>query len=242
MLEVNKIKYKTDFKIDEIKQKVIDKKIRKKEFYINNEGVIISKERSKNERNSKYYNSKYKEKKKRDKYHQAYGVMKDLCKKYYSNPINVLEVGAGFGTFAKMFIDAFNPKSYTLYEFSSIVKKIKKKFNNESCKIYIKNEDFREIDDMDKYDCVIAMSVLEHIKWDKEFLNKIKSNSWVFLSLPVTHAFEHVRGYLVPDSIFYRYEKILDIYEIRQILRPKTSIYKPHLIYPTHWGVVAKKK
>jgi len=237
-----KFKYKTDFNIDKTKQKIIDKMIEKKEFYINKDGIIVSKNYSKHERNHKYYNNKYKKNRWRDKYHQSYGVIKDLCKEYYPDAKNILELGAGFGHFAEIFIDYFNPKSYTIYEFSSTVKEIESRLINKSCDISIKNEDFRNISNIEKYDCVIAMSVLEHIKWDREFLNKIKTNSWVFLSLPVTQAFEHVRGYLTPDSIVYRYRKILDVFEIRQIQRPKSSIYKSSHEYPTHWGVASIKK
>lgn len=230
------------FKCGEFRQKFIEKMINTGEFYRDKNGVILSKEYPENEKNN-FNNDGYGKKPKYIK-KDHYPVVCKLCKKYYPSPINVLEVGPGNGYFAKMHIKKFKPKSYTLYDSSErMVKILNSKFSGEDrTKINIKNKNFKDIpkSEFDNYDCVLALEVFEHINWDKEFLYSMNSGTWVFFSVPRLHHSRHVRAFMTPDSIYYRYHDILDIYEIREVVR--TIHFKSKHNYPLIFAVAAKRK
>lgn len=134
---------------------------------------------------------------------------------------NVLEIGAGTGFFAKKFINEFHPKSYTAYEFSSLFKNIiQKKIPNFFCF----NEDFRHIDDIHKFDLVIALEILEHIVWDIEFLEKIARGTCVIISLPSRMGEFHVRSFVLPESIEHRYKNIIKFEDIEPIYNNKNIV------------------
>ena len=235
--------YKTNFKIDKVKQKYIDNELKTKKFFYNEDGVIVSKEYSKREAGHSYYSKDWKKQKNTGKFHAYKKSMMGLCERYYPSSNNPLEVGGGCGTWAEAFINKFNPDNYTVYEFSSSIEEIKKRVKGLSANVTIRNKTFRDISskELEKYDCVMALEVLEHINWDREFLSKIKSGTWVFISVPVPQAkTEHVRAYLTPDSVAYRYD-MLKIHEIKGVLRSKKSIRKWNHYYPLFWSVVAQR-
>lgn len=230
-----KFSYKCDFLLTKKRMEYIYKIVRKGDFYIKN-GIVISKEFPKRELGRLSYDAERRKGRARDKPRKQYKYVLKLCRKYNHNFNNVLEVGAGFGYFAEMFIMEFKPQKYTLYEFSSeTISTIERRMEKFPTETVIRNETFKNITDVHQYDCIIAQQVLEHINWDKDFLKKIKPKTWVFLSLPTVQGYCHVRAFLTPDSIAYRYRKILKIYEIRHI--PRSRIYK----YPHQWAIVARK-
>jgi 2-polyprenyl-3-methyl-5-hydroxy-6-metoxy-1,4-benzoquinol methylase len=232
-----------EFKCGKFRKKFIEKMIRTGEFYRNKNGVVLSKEYPENEKNN-FNNDGYGKKKPKNRKKNHYPVINRLCKKYYSSPTNVLEVGPGNGYFAKMYINKFKPKSYTLYDTSDrMIKIIKNKFLGEDrTKINIKNKSFKDIpkSEFNNYDCVLGLQVFEHINWDKEFLYSINSGTWVFFSVPRVHGFNHVRAFMTPDSIYYRYHDVLDICEIREVVR--TIHFKSKHNYPLIFAVAAKRK
>ena len=189
--------------------------------------------------NSEMYDSKNFRDKKRTHY---FDTLK-MCKKYYNNPINVLEIGPGTGQFAEMYVNRFKPESYALYENSKpMVKRIKKRFKIEGfTKINIKKKNFKDLSKskLSKYDCVISLEVFEHINWDREFLDLLSYKTWVFFTVPRIHGDIHTRAYLTPDSIFYRYKNILDIHTIREVKRIIHFNSKHN--YPMHWVIVAQR-
>jgi len=233
--------YKTNFKCGEERQKYIEKTVRNGKFCENKDGVVISKEYPKNEKNN--LNSKfYKQDNFKDKKREYYIEVLKLCKNYHSFT-NILEVGAGTCFFAKTYINKFKPNSYTIYDSSDVMcKRSRKKLEGKSStNINIYNNSFKDIsaEELTKYDCVIALEVLEHINWDKEFLFSIAPETWIFFSVPRIHSFNHVRAFLTPDSIAYRYKSILDIYEIREVKRD--IHFKSKHNYPIHWVVAARR-
>ncbi len=238
-----KFNYETNFKVNEHRQRYINKTINGGKFYVNKDGVVISKEYPENEKNNKN-NKIYDSKVFRDKRRAHYFDTLKICKRYYNNPIKVLEVGPGTGQFAEMYINRFKPKSYTFYENSEpMVKRIRNRFKTEgSTKIHIKNKSFKNLStsELREYDCVISLEVFEHINWDREFLSLLSPKTWVFFSVPRINAAVHTRAYLTPDSIFYRYKDILDICAIREVKR--VINFKSKHNYPIHWVATGQRK
>ena len=234
--------YKTNFICDKERRKYIRKVMIKGKFYKNEDGVIVSKEYPKNEGRDQDVKFFSYEKDFRDKKRDYYIPMLNLCDKYYPIATRIIEVGAGTGYFSNKYIKKFKPKRYIFYENSkAMVSKIKKRMRVQKfTKTHIYNESFRNRKELKKYDCVIALEVLEHVGWDKEFLSLVAPLTWVFFSVPRLHAFNHVRAFLTPDSIAYRYKDILDICEIREVKRK--IHFKSRHNYPIHWVVAARKK
>lgn len=240
-MSVFNFKYKTDFKINNKNKKFIDKQISKKNFYVNDDGIIVSKEYFKNEKTDKFYNKEIKRGYMRNKKRRYYDKVFYLCKKYYFDFNDILEIGAGTGYFSKLFIDKFKPKKYTVYEFSKSADIFEKNVKSLITKIILKRESFKNIKILDNYDCFIALEILEHIIWDKVFLSSIPSGKLIFFSVPIIHDKQHVRAFLTPDSIAYRYKDILNIKEILGSSRNIANSYKDEHFYPTHWAVVAER-
>lgn len=226
--------YKHDFAMTDIYKKFMDDQINNLlNHFIDSEGVPISKEFPERELGSKAYNKVWKRKPQRDSEHPYMPVTIELCKTYHSTAKNILEVGAGFGNFALSFIDTFTPESYTAFEFSSAAKKLKKRLKKLACETVVCQDSFRDVQNFDNYDCVIALEVFEHISWDLEFLSKLKTGTWVFFSVPTKHAKDHVRAFLTHASIWKRYRDIVDISEIRCLCL--------HPDFPKWWCVAACK-
>ena len=237
-----KFDYIKKFDMSEDRKRYIEKVLLTKQFYRNEDDIIVSEEYPENEQNSNSENNFDKNGFGIDKNRRHYTIIKKLCKQYYPFPKQVLEVGAGTGYFAKIFIDKFIPQKYAVYEFSKSFKIIRKKFKEERrTKVVIHNKSFKDLSskELEQYDCVIALEVLEHINWDREFLSKIKPGTWVFISVPRIHGYNHVRAFLTPDSIAYRYRDILKIHEIKEV---KRSInFKSKHNYPLIWAAACKK-
>jgi 2-polyprenyl-3-methyl-5-hydroxy-6-metoxy-1,4-benzoquinol methylase len=204
-----------------------------KNHVIDSDGVPISKEFPERELGSKMYNKVWKRKPKYDNIHPYMPVIVELCKTYFPTANNILEVGAGFGHLAIQFIDTLTPESYTAYEFSSAAKKLKKRLKKMTCETAVYQDSFRDIENFGNYDCVLALEVFEHIGWDLEFLSKLRKGMWVFFSVPTKHAKNHVRAFLTHESIWKRYQDVLDIHEIR-CLCLRTD-------FPKWWCVAACK-
>ena len=142
----------------------------------------------------------------------------NLLKKFHPNPQHILDVGAGFGIPAAKIIHQLQPQAYTLYEFSDaadyILKFLKPFGDALSCSIKAYKQSFRDIENLERFDCIVALEILEHINWDLKFLEKIKSGTLVFLSVPKKHGLYHVRAFPNARHVVGRYSKLLDIKEI----------------------------
>ena len=226
----------------ETRKQYVEKSIKMGKFYRNKDSVVVSREYPNKEMTSeaedKIYNKNHK-----DKPRKYYGITNKLCKKYYPNPSCVLEVGSGSGYFAKKYINCLKPKKYVACDFCKMaILRMKKRIKmTENTKIQIKYKNINDIRkiDLEKFDCVIALEVLEHVTKDLKFLSKINKGTWVFLSVPRIYGYNHVRAFLTPDSICYRYRKLLNIYEIRE---DKRNInFKSRHNYPLIWIAVGQK-
>lgn len=203
------------------------------DFLLAPDGTPISKEYPEKESGPKLYNKVWKRKPQRDNIHPYMPVMVELCKKYSPNIKDVLEVGAGFGNLAIMVIEALDLSSYTAYEFSKAYKSIEERFEKVPIETHVISESFRECSNLERFDCVIATEVFEHIYWDIEFILKIPKDTHLYFSVPAKHAKDHVRAFLLPDSIWARYHDLLEIYEIRTVCL--------HENFPKWWCVAAHK-
>lgn len=211
----------------------------KKEFsknrcYVNSQGIIVSRERPQNEVKANEYNNYWIKNPRYSKDHFYTQIAIDLCHKWYDAPQDVLEIGAGFGHAAEKFIKEFKLESYTGYEFSECFNELRDRIKSTgffNYKIY--NYDFQQESIFSGYDCVIALEILEHINKDLEFLEKLDHGTWVFFSVPSTYSRFHVRFFPFPISVHFRFQSLLNIYEIKGI-KNNQNIYK--------WWVVAARK
>ena len=167
-----------------------------------------------------------------------YGEIIKLARKYKLAPKNVLEIGAGFGSFAVEFVDRMNPIKYVACEFApfpfSFLRDRSKKSNFSPLhkNIYDLSADYVET-----FDCVIALEVLEHIKNDLGFLNKVSSGADILMTLPTQESFNHVRMFLLPCSVWERYHKVIDIKEIAAIYIERGKKTR----CPKWWAIIGKK-
>jgi len=166
-----------------------------------------------NEREAAHYN---------DLWDSGYGI-KYRCEQPYVDtivkmlandcrcPKHVLDVGAGFGFPALRFISTFMLRKYTAYEFSNSMDFMSKLLDpfRDYCDITLWKKTFRGIK-TDNYDCVIALEILEHILWDREFICSLKSGTRIFLSVPKNLPGQrHVRTFHNHREVIDRYEHLV---------------------------------
>lgn len=140
---------------------------------------------------------------------------------------NILEIGAGFGLASEEIISKFKPESYCGYEFSNAMSGLRERLNQFStlCNISLINDTFKDIDRMDRFDCVIALEILEHINWDLDFIKKINPGTKVFFSVPTKPNKLHVRHFIDKDSIIKRYSEFLEINSIEFVPHKWHCVY-----------------
>lgn len=235
------LNYETNFFIDERRQRYIDSMLETKFFHEEN-GFIISREFLSKERPSKKYRNGYN--KNRERY---YDIVLNMYEKYSLSCSNILEVGAGSGKFAKRFIERFKPLNYCACDFSKgLCNTIKDNLRDisSSSTISILKKNINDITDkkLKNFDCIISLQVFEHVFKDKEFIRKIPSGCPVLFSVPVFHAYNHVRAFLTPDSVAHRYRKLLKIEEIEEMMirENKTKKCDRHY-YPQMWVAISKR-
>tara|TARA_E500000178_G_scaffold320384_1_gene343471 strand:+ start:2063 stop:2743 length:681 start_codon:yes stop_codon:yes gene_type:complete len=104
-----------------------------------------------------------------------------LVKKYIKN--DLLEVGAGIGSFTENYKNYFSKITLTELDINNI-KKLKKRFKNSKIKIDSKyTEKINR-----KFNSILYMNVLEHIKNDKKeiniCLNRLNKNGYLIILVP----------------------------------------------------------
>jgi len=129
-----------------------------------------------------------------------------LLEKYFPIIDNFLEIGAGSGDFSKA-LTAY-VREGDIIEFSEeSVTQLKKEFAND--KVNILYGDFLAYPFTNKYSLIVMFEVLEHIRNDVEFVNKLhsllKDNGILILSVP-----SKMKNWDITDEIaghYRRYEK-----------------------------------
>ena len=142
--------------------------------------------------------------------------MVEMIKRSGYKPVNILEVGAGFGFTLIKVLQELKPKTYVAYEFSSAIYHIRGLLYNfkSNCEVFLFQKTFRYIHNPKPYDCVIALEIFEHITWDLEFIERLSPGTKVFFSLPNKPGKFHVRHFENEKEITDRYESLLDFEEI----------------------------
>lgn len=188
------------------------------------------KEIPENELEAQEYNDLWNKVSKYAKEHPYVNEMVELMITHCPQPLNVLEVGSGFGFAAKKILKTLDPQSYTMYEFSNAIDYAMDLIGpvDVDCHMDYVKDTFRNIDDMHVYDCVVAMEIFEHIVWDLEFIEKIKSGSDVFFSVPLKPSRFHVRWFNTIKEVRDRYGELLDIKQERFV--------------PNKWWCIASKR
>jgi len=150
----------------------------------------------------------------------------EMIKRSCSKPINVLEIGAGFGFTLIKILQEFKPETYVAYEFSSSVYHIRGLLHNlkSNSEVFILKKSFRDMFAPELYDCVIALEIFEHIIWDLEFIERLAPGTRVFFSVPTKPGKFHVRHFENEKEITDRYEDLLD--------------FKEMIFVPNKWWVV----
>ena len=102
----------------------------------------------------------------------------DLCKSYFYNNSNILEVGAGIGGLTKLFASYLPFKTWSIIEpdkdnFEILKDSLDIQFINK--KLYYYNDQIKSFLDNNKqnYDIIFMADVLEHIENDSEIISKL---------------------------------------------------------------------
>jgi len=140
----------------------------------------------------------------------------EMIKRSGHKPVNILEIGAGFGFTVLKILREFEPETYVAYEFSSAVYHIRGLLYNfkSNSEVFLFKKSFRDMSSPELYDCIIALEIFEHITWDLEFIERLAPGAKVFFSVPNKPGKFHVRHFENEKEIMDRYESILDIKEI----------------------------
>jgi len=201
-------------------------------IYQNQSGIYISKEFPEHERNSKWYkNSRV-----NNNFQPYMKESLELLKKYDCKSVNVMEIGAGVGVFANMYISIFKPFSYTAYEFAHNVEISAENYYSTKFKFISKDIDDITLDETKDIDMVIAQEVLEHVVKDKEFINKFKPGTRFLITIPKSLSKDHVRCFPEMASVFDRYDDLIHIAELRIVDKKKDALL------PKWWCFIGVKK
>jgi 2-polyprenyl-3-methyl-5-hydroxy-6-metoxy-1,4-benzoquinol methylase len=229
------VPYKHNFSNTDVYRKYVRQQIKSKKHIIGEDGVPVSLEYLDRERDKEFYDESWATHPDRDKIASYMVETANLISEHNGDPKRVLEVGAGCGGMVVEFFNRFNPEKYVAYEFSDAAKKITQKVtDNELKNVSVIQDSFKDLNDFSEYDTIIALEIFEHIGWDLEFISKIPSGKWLFFSVPVKHAKDHVRAFIDHKSIVKRYGDMLDVKEVRSLCLHK-DMYK-------WWCVASQKK
>lgn len=126
----------------------------------------------------------------------------------------ILDIGCGIGSFLSLCRD----RDFICYgfDFSPIAIRICRKYNKLE-NVWIGNALDKE-NYVGKYDAYLAIEVLEHITQDLEVIRNLKPNIPFIFSLPswANPGSSHVRCFRSDIEIIQRYDKIVDIRNIKR--------------------------
>ena len=113
--------------------------------------------------------------------------------------------------------------NYKGFDFSPIAVGLAKKNNEKySGNFVVDNAYTSQLYNYD-YNIVVILEVLEHIERDFLVLNKISKNTSIIFSVPNFNSESHVRWFNSKDDIEKRYNNIIKINKIKDIILSPTS-------------------
>jgi 2-polyprenyl-3-methyl-5-hydroxy-6-metoxy-1,4-benzoquinol methylase/glycosyltransferase involved in cell wall biosynthesis len=207
-------------------EKSMDYELKEKTYRLQSSENILDK---KQEKNSIYYDRIYSGGGWQKQYHKHYSESYyylgwKFVLSWLSNHPNpkILEIGCGNGQFAKMLFDN-GITNYKGFDFSPIAVGLAKKNNEKySGNFVVDNAYTSQLYNYD-YNIVVILEVLEHIERDFLVLNKISKNTSIIFSVPNFNSESHVRWFNSKDDIEKRYNNIIKINKIKDIILSPTS-------------------
>jgi len=133
--------------------------------------------------------------------------------------VRIIDLGCGPGHIAEVLNKTTGlPFSYIGYDFSSVaIKMAQEKHIGDRFKFKeadLSEYDFHESEKKDEDVIYVSVEFLEHVEFDREVIEKLKSGRSVFFSLPNFDDPGHVRFFAGEKEIRERYEDLLDIHSV----------------------------
>lgn len=143
----------------------------------------------------------------------------------------VVDLGCGPGHFPSLFKET-DDINYDGYDFSEVaINQAKKLLGNTNKKINFHLKDLKEITFNEDQTFYVSFEFFEHISFDVEILNKLKTGDQIIFSVPSYDSKGHVRHFSNDTEIEYRYGNILNLNKLLEI-----SVGKNHVIY-LYYGI-----
>jgi hypothetical protein len=148
-------------------------------------------------------------------------VCVDLYTKYQALPDGaeeILELGAGLGSFMGLLLRRHKPKQYLACEWTkigsqSILDKIDELGDNAE-HVQVQRIDIKSVSDIGEFTCLVALEVLEHVAYDINLIRQVKPGAMILMSLPLKFGTCHVRAFPEHHAIWQRYRDLIDLKEI----------------------------
>lgn len=151
-------------------------------------------------------------------YNEIYDILIDSIPFYRNTSINILDIGCGTGTFAKLLKEKFPQAKITCLDFSqNMINIAKDKLVGYQRDIEFQIGDFNNLELKDEYDVVVSSFALHHIQSDKDKIKlyktiyKVLNKNGVFLTADI------VLG--VNNFIKNLYDRKWEEHIIKQIMR-----------------------
>lgn len=151
-------------------------------------------------------------------YNEIYDILIDSIPFYRNTSINILDIGCGTGTFAKLLKEKFPQAKITCLDFSqNMINMAKDKLIEYQKDIEFQIGDFNNLELKDEYDVVVSSFALHHIQSDKDKIKlykniyKVLNKKGVFLTADI------VLG--VNNFIKNLYDRKWEEHIIKQIMR-----------------------
>lgn len=153
-------------------------------------------------------------------YNDIYNILIDSIPFYRNMPINVLDIGCGTGTFAKIIKEKFPYAKITCLDFAkNMIDIAKEKLNAYKNDINFLVGDFNNLNLKNEYDVIVSSFALHHIKTNEEKKKLYKNIYLVLKDKGVFFTADIVRG--VNSYIKNLYEKKWEEHLIKQSAKIK---------------------
>lgn len=138
----------------------------------------------------------------------------------------VLDLGCGTGQLANVLVSS--GKKFVLGVDFSVVGIEKAKSLMPFGRFEVGDIYRRWVYDVVGYDCVVLSEVMEHLEYDLAVLGHIKSGAHVIFTVPnyLTVEGSHVRAFISKSEIVSRYEKMVDIKGMEEVMMNKVENQK----------------